>query len=87
MEPHRKSVPSNLPLESVAVRGVSLRKGSSVRIVPANRSDVLDLSPRGRTATVHRIEMDFDGQVYVEVLLDGDQLSFHRIEEIIPTGG
>lgn len=99
MEPQNEPAAAGLPLESVAVDGVSLRKGSAVRLEPSSRSDILDLSLRGRKATVRRIDMDFEGQVYVGVVVDDDpgrdlgesgrpgHLFFYKIDEIVPIGG
>jgi hydrogenase maturation protease len=49
-----------------------LKKGDRVRLHPKVRGDVFDLALTGRTATVSSIEQDFDGRLYVAVLVDDD---------------
>lgn len=82
MDPQHEPAAVGLPLESVAVDGVSLRKGSSVR---------LERPPQGRKGIVRRIDMDFEGRVYVGVELEAGEDSGRagsllrcRVEEIVP---
>ena len=48
------------------------RKGDRVRLHPQARGDVFDLALTGRTATVASVEEDFEGRLYVAVLVDDD---------------
>lgn len=49
-----------------------VRKGDRVRLCPQGRADILDLVLAGKTATVEEIEQDYDGRVYLAVLLEDD---------------
>lgn len=60
------------PVESVAVQGVELRAGSSVRLRPRSRGDILDLALAGKTAIIECIEQDYEGQVHFAVVLEDD---------------
>ena len=53
-------------------REAALRKGDRVRLHPQARGDVFDLALTGRTATVASVEEDFEGRLYVAVLVDDD---------------
>jgi hypothetical protein len=59
-------------LECVHVGPAEVRRGDRVRLVPRGRADILDLALAGKTATVDSIEQDFEGQVYLAVLVDDD---------------
>lgn len=58
--------------ESVVIGGVSIGRGSRVRIAPARRADILDLALGGQSAVVEALEQDFEGRVQVAVILDAD---------------
>lgn len=49
-----------------------VRAGGRVRLQPRGRADILDLVLAGKTAIVEAIEQDFDGQIYLAVLVDDD---------------
>jgi hydrogenase maturation protease len=57
---------------TVLVDGVTLRRGSRVRLSPGSRADIFDLALTGRTAEIDSIEEDLEGRIHVAVLLDGD---------------
>lgn len=59
-------------LESVLVSGVQLRKGDQVRLRPRSGGDVLDLAMVGRLAAIESIEQDYEGKIYLAVVLDDD---------------
>ena len=68
---------SDLPDPSVGERsacvdGVSFRPGTKVEIRPGPDADIHARMLDGRTATVERIFVDFDGKVYLGVTVDGD---------------
>jgi len=89
----------NERIQSAWIQGVLVKAGSSVRIHPSGRADILDLALRGRAAAVDSIEVDYEGRVYVAVVLDDDpgrelgfqgqpgHRFFYRAEEIEPLGG
>ncbi|GAA2722254.1 MULTISPECIES: hydrogenase maturation protease [Streptomyces] len=57
---------------TVVVAGVRLGRGSTVRLRPLHRTDVLDLALTGRTAEVEAVEEDMEGRVHLVVSLHGD---------------
>ncbi|MEV4742115.1 hydrogenase maturation protease [Streptomyces sp. NPDC049555] len=57
---------------TVVVAGVRLGRGSTVRLRPLRRTDVLDLALTGRTAEVEAVEEDMEGRVHLVVSLHGD---------------
>lgn len=59
-------------LECVHVGPLEIRQGDRVRLRPRNRADILDLAMAGRAATIEAIEQDFEGRVYLAVILDDD---------------
>ena len=61
-----------LPPKSVVVGGVSLEKGSAVRLSPKRRADAWDIFLAGKRATVRAIHQDFEDKIYVAVTVDDD---------------
>ncbi len=59
-------------LESVLVSGVQLRKGDQVRLRPRSGGDVFDLAMVGQLAAIESIEQDYEGKIYLAVVLDDD---------------
>jgi hypothetical protein len=59
-------------VESVRVRGVTVKPGDRVRIWPQKRADIFDLALKGKIAVVEAIDRDFDNQLYVAVVLEDD---------------
>jgi hypothetical protein len=57
---------------SACVDGVTYRTGMKVEIRPGPDSDIHARMLDGRTASVERIFVDFDGKVYLGVTIDGD---------------
>jgi hypothetical protein len=49
-----------------------IRPGDRVRLRPRGRADILDLALVGMTATVESIEQDFEGRIYLAVIVDDD---------------
>ncbi|WP_206184626.1 hypothetical protein [Thermoactinospora rubra] len=64
--------------DSVVVDGVTVARGSSVRLLPgrgtsrARRADAHDMFLAGRTATVEAVFLDVDGACHLAVTLDDD---------------
>lgn len=46
--------------------------GSRVRLRPRRGGDILDLALAGKTATVLKVEQDYEGRVFVAVTVDDD---------------
>jgi hypothetical protein len=61
--------------ESVLIDGVTVQRGSRVRVQPKGRADVWDDLVRGMTARVNAVHTDFDGKRYVGVVFDADPAS------------
>jgi hypothetical protein len=59
-------------LERIRVGPAELRPGGRVRLRPRGRADILDLALAGMTATVEAIEQDYEGRVYLAVVVDQD---------------
>lgn len=59
-------------LESVAVSGVEIRKGSRVRLRPRAGGDIFDIALAGRIAVVESIEQDYEGRSHLAVVLEDD---------------
>lgn len=58
--------------DTVMVNGVSVSRGSFVRIHPSRRADAQDLFFAGQTARVSAVHSDVDGNVHVAVVLVDD---------------
>lgn len=61
-----------LQRESVRHRGVTLRCGDRVRLLPKGQADIFDLALRGRIATIQAIEVDYEDNVHLAVVVDDD---------------
>jgi hypothetical protein len=59
-------------LQSVAVGGVDLEKGSRVLLWPGAGGDIMDLALKGKVAFVEGIEQDYEGRIYIAVTLEDD---------------
>jgi hydrogenase maturation protease len=60
------------PVESVEIQGVQVRRGDRVRLCPRAGGDVFDIALNGKIAAVESIEQDYDGKLYVCVVVDDD---------------
>ena len=60
------------PVESVRVFGIDLRRGDRVRIWPKKSADIIDIALTGRVAEIEAIEVDYDDQIHLAVILDDD---------------
>jgi hypothetical protein len=58
--------------DAVLIGGVSVARGSHVRLVPGRRADAHDIFLTGRAATVAAVLHDVDGEVHVAVTIDDD---------------
>lgn len=59
-------------LKSVSVRGVQLQTGDQVRLRPRSGGDIFDLALTGKLAEIEAIEQDYEGKIYLAVVLDDD---------------
>lgn len=59
-------------IECVHVGPAELRPGDRVRLRPRNRADILDMALSGKDATIEAVEQDFDGRIYLAVVVDDD---------------
>jgi hypothetical protein len=59
-------------LECLHIGSSEVRQGGRVRLRPQGRADILDLALAGKTATIEAIEQDFEGRVYLAVIVDDD---------------
>src|SRR5947208_13777383 len=78
------------------VAGVTIRRGSRVRLHPRAAGDIFDLALAGKLAAVESLEEDDEGRVHVTVTLDDDpgrdlgaarvlgHRFFFRLDEIQP---
>jgi hypothetical protein len=86
-------------LQSLAVEGVELRKGSRVMLWPRPGGDVMDLALAGKVAFIEAIAQDYEDRIYLAVTLEDDpgrdlgedrRTLGHRFffspEEVVPLG-
>jgi hypothetical protein len=59
-------------LERVRVGNAELRRGQRVWLRPLGRADIMDLALDGRSAVIEAIEEDFEGRIYLAVVVDDD---------------
>ena len=52
-----------MPVESLEILGVQVRRGDRVRLRPRAGGDVFDLALAGKTAAIESIEQDYEGKV------------------------
>ena len=88
--------PEHPRLECVHVGPYEIRQGDRVRLNPDGRADIMDLALAGKAATVEAIEQDFEGRIYLAVVIDDDpgkdlgllrqpgHRFFFQAEEIVP---
>ena len=60
------------PVQSVPFGQGELHVGDRVRLRPRDGADIMDMALRDKTAVVEAIEVDFDDEVHVAVILDDD---------------
>ncbi|MGH3100785.1 MAG: hypothetical protein ACRDPU_07325, partial [Thermoleophilia bacterium] len=58
--------------DGVVVAGVTVARGSRVRLRPGQRADAQDMFLAGRLATVEAVFLDVDGSRHLAVTLDED---------------
>ena len=85
--------------ESVRLGEATLRVGDLVRIAPKGNADILDIALRGRTAVIESIEVDFEDDVHLAVVIDDDpgrdlgldrqvgHRFFYRLDDVEPLSG
>jgi hypothetical protein len=59
-------------VESVRVFGIDLKRGDRVRLWPKKSADILDIALAGQSAEIEAIEVDYDDQIHLAVILDDD---------------
>ena len=59
-------------LECVHIGPAEVREGNRVRLRPHGRADIMDIVLAGKAATIEAIEQDYEGQVYLAVIVDDD---------------
>jgi hypothetical protein len=59
-------------LECVHIGAAEVLAGDRIRLRPRGGADILDLALAGKDATVTAIEQDYDGRVYLAVIVDDD---------------
>lgn len=60
------------PMSTVWVGDCELRVGDPVLLRPHGQGDIFDLELAGKRAVIQAIEVDFDDQVHVAVIVDDD---------------
>lgn len=66
------SEPPESSIESVTVFGVVVKPGDRVRLRPQKSADILDMALKGKVAIVESIEVDFDDQIHLAVVIEDD---------------
>jgi hydrogenase maturation protease len=61
-----------LPVESIDVQGIALRKGDCVILRPRAGGDIFDLALTGRIAVIEAIEQDYEGKLHLAVIVEED---------------
>jgi hypothetical protein len=59
-------------IETVDLKGITLRVGDRVRLCPHDGGDIFDLALAGKTAVVEAIEEDYEGLAHLAVVVDDD---------------
>lgn len=60
------------PIERQLFGDRELHLGQRVRLAPAGRADIFDMALAGRTAVIEAIELDFDDQYHIAVVVEDD---------------
>jgi len=60
------------PTKWVEIQGIKIHCGDSVRLRPNSGGDIFDLALKGKIASVESIQEDYEGEVYVCVVLADD---------------
>jgi hypothetical protein len=59
-------------VECIHIGPAEIRRGDRVRLRPRGRADILDIVLAEMTAVVETIEQDFEGNIYLAVIVDED---------------
>ncbi len=59
-------------LDCLHVGPAEVRAGDRVRLRPRRGADIMDMALDGKTALIDAIEEDYEGRVYVAVIVDDD---------------
>ncbi|HKY43638.1 MAG TPA: hypothetical protein VJM50_11120 [Pyrinomonadaceae bacterium] len=60
------------PVTTVSISGVQLKPGDQVRLCPRSAGDVFDIALAGKLAEIEAIEQDYEGRIYLAVVLNDD---------------
>jgi hydrogenase maturation protease len=60
------------PVDSLEIGGIKVRKGDRVRLRPRAGGDVFDIALEGKIAVIESLEQDYEGKLYVCVVVDDD---------------
>jgi hypothetical protein len=84
--------------DQICVRGVEYRTGDRVVLRPLGRADIFDMALEGKSAAIESNEQDFEGRIYLAVVVDDDpgrdlgrlrqpgHRFFFGVDEIEPVG-
>jgi hypothetical protein len=59
-------------VQTVLVRGISLRQGDIVRVRPKSRADAMDMAISGKLAMIESIEQDAENKTHLALVLEDD---------------
>jgi hypothetical protein len=59
-------------VDGIVLSGIQLKTGDQVRLCPRSGGDVFDLALAGKLAEIESIEQDYEGKIYLAVVLNDD---------------
>ena len=59
-------------LDRIEIAGLELRRGDRVRIRPRKIADILDMALDGRIAEIESIDVDYENNVHLALIVDDD---------------
>jgi hypothetical protein len=59
-------------LDGIVFSGIRWKTGDQVRLRPRSGGDVFDLALAGKLAEIESIEQDYEGKIYLAVVLNDD---------------
>jgi len=59
-------------LQTVSIKGISLREGDVVRVRPKSRADAMDMAIAGKLAVIESIEQDAENKTHLALVLEDD---------------
>lgn len=61
-----------IPVDSIEVNGIPVKKGDTVVLKPKAGGDIFDLALAGKIAIIEAIEQDYDNMIHFAVVLEDD---------------